>query len=146
MVTENERKGMGLNPPRARPGPQTDGFDPSAGHRTFTFTIPTPLPSPYLFVKNPQCFPSFPNLPSPRSKDISWNIRSVSHDFPPIELKKERERDRKRERERKRKGDRKREREGARKRKREKERKRNGTGGLTENHKARIIGDGNPKT
>ena len=48
---------MGLNPPRARPGPQTDGFDPSAGHRTFTFTFPTPLPSPYLFVKHIQCFP-----------------------------------------------------------------------------------------
>ena len=46
-------------------------------------------------------------------------------------MKKERKRERNGERERK--------------REREKERKRKGTDGLTENHKARIIGDGNPK-
>ena len=52
-----------------------------------------------------------------------------------IEKGKEKKRERKRERKRK----------GERKREREKERKRKRTGGLTENHKARIIGDGNPK-
>ena len=52
-----------------------------------------------------------------------------------LEFKKERKRESNGERERERKGE----------RKREKKRKRKGTDGLTENHKARIIGDGNPK-